>query len=55
MSLFTLAIVIIATVIIVAPICIYFILKYSNLDAYRKRFKKANPYIFHRDNSDDDA
>ena len=50
-----LAILIVVSVLVVAPIAIYVLAKYSDLDSYRKRFRKANPYLFWRDKTDNDS
>ena len=52
MPLFKLAIIIICVVIVLVPVAIYIVAKYSDLDSYRKRFRKANPDLFWRDKTD---
>lgn len=44
---------IIDTVIVLAPFAIYIMLRFSNLDGYRTRFRKTNPFIFWRDKAND--
>lgn len=55
MALLKLAIIIMVSVLVIAAIAIYVVAKYSDLDSYRKRFRKANPYLFWRDKADNDS
>ena len=55
MSLLEIAVIILCVVIVLAPIAIYLMVKHSNLDGYRKRYRKANPELFWRDKVNHDS
>ena len=55
MPLHKFAIIVICLVAVFAPISIYIMLKYTDLDRYRERMKKTNDRLFRRYREGEDA